>query len=44
MPALVEVPVEPMAEGMALGVEIGVEVIHHLALAFYIVQQVFITE
>ena len=43
MPALVEVTVEPMAEGMGFGIEISVEVVHHLALAFYIVQQVFIT-
>ena len=43
MPALMEVTVEPMAKRMAFRVEIGVEVVHHLALAFYIVQQVFIT-
>ena len=43
VPALVEVTVEPLPEGMAFGIEIGVKVVHHLALAFYIVQQVFIT-
>ena len=43
MPALVKVAVEPMAEGVVLGIEIGIEVVHHLSLAFYIVQQVFIT-
>ena len=32
-----------MAEGVVLGIEIGIEVVHNLALAFYIVQQVFIT-
>lgn len=43
MPALVKVAVEPMAEGMAPGIKIGIEVVHHLSLAFYIVQQVFIS-
>ena len=43
MPALVEVAVEPMAKRVAFGIEIGIEVVHHLSLAFYIVQQVFIT-
>ena len=37
MPALVEMAVEPMAKRMTFGIEIGVEVVHHLALAFYIV-------
>ena len=43
VPALMKVAVKPIADGMALGVEISVEVVHHLALAFYIVQQVFVT-
>ena len=43
MPALVKVTVEPMAKRMAFGIEISIEVVHHLALAFYIVHQVFIT-
>ena len=42
MPALVKMTIEPMAEGVVLGIEIGIEVVHHLALSFYIVQQVFI--
>ena len=43
MPALVKMTIEPIVEGMAFGIEIGVEVVHHLALALYIIQQVFIT-
>ena len=43
VPTLVKVTVEPIAKGVIFGIEISVEVIHYLALAFYIVQQVFIT-
>ena len=43
VPALVKVAIKPLPEGMAFGVEIGVEVVHHFALAFYIVQQIFVT-
>ena len=43
MPALVKVTVEPMAKRMAFGIEISIEVFHHLALAFHVIQQVFIT-
>ena len=43
VPALMEVAIKPLPEGMAFGIEIGIEVVHYLAFAFYILQQVFVT-
>ena len=37
-----EVTVEPVTQGVVLGVEIGVEVVHHLALVFYVFQQILV--